>query len=167
MLVSRCSVIKRGKAVGGGGHDDPPRARARAVGLLVVTIASEPLKPSFAQPSQKLPALLWPSAAWKMLAISEKGCVVREGKIPHRNGSIYQIDENSWLIGKRIFLTRGPAPGSVWTRKPSSTTHVSRIVGVWKELVGWGVMVLCRWRVYLSENYLTLPASRSDLRDGT
>jgi hypothetical protein len=73
MLVSLCSVIKRSRAVGGGGHDDPPRARARAVGLLVVTIVSEPLKqPSFAQPSQKLQALLWPSAAWGMLAISGK-----------------------------------------------------------------------------------------------
>jgi hypothetical protein len=71
ILVSLCRVIKRNKGVGGGGHDDPPRARA--VGLLVVTIASEPLKqPSFAQPSQKLQALLWPSAAWGMLAISGK-----------------------------------------------------------------------------------------------
>jgi hypothetical protein len=54
MLVSLCSVIKKSRAVGGGDLDDPPRARA--VGLLVVTIASEPQEPSFAQPSQRLPA---------------------------------------------------------------------------------------------------------------
>lgn len=61
------------------------------------------------------------------LTISEKVRLVRQGEIPPVNESIRQIDNHSWLIGKRILLARGPAPGPgpSWTGSNGSFYTIS------------------------------------------